>query len=125
MIGRASRYEALLARHPELFDAARRVLEVGAGAGSIAHNLERAVVGVDRYFADRASPHLTAVRASILRLPFADGAFDDAVCGDALLHLRKDDRPRAVAELVRVASKRVFIALPAGTFAATGDAAYA
>lgn len=125
MSGRTGRYGPLIARHPELFDATRRVLEVGAGAKSIAHYLERPIVGVDCAFPDPVSPHLRAVRASMLRLPFRDGAFDDVVCGDSLLRLAPEEYPRAIAELVRVASKGAIIAIPAGTFAASADAAYA
>jgi SAM-dependent methyltransferase len=125
VIGRTGRYGPLIARHPELFDARRRVLEVGSGAESIARYLGRPVVGVDRAFPDPLNPHLSAVRASIPRLPFRDGAFDDVVCSDSLLHLAPDEYPRAIAELVRVASKGVIIAIPAGSFAASVDAAYA
>ena len=125
MIGRTGRYGPLIACHPELFDASRRVLEVGAGAGGIAHYLQRAVTGVDRAFPDAVSPHLSPVRASILRLPFRDGAFDDVVCTDLLPELAPNDFPAAIAELVRVAGKGVMIAIPAGTFAASADAAYA
>lgn len=125
MIGRAGRFEALIARHPELFDGARRLLAVGTGAAHIARVLERTVVGVNRVGADPASPHLIAVRASLAGLPFRDGTFDDVICGDSLLHLDAVERPRALAELVRVAGQRVLIAIPAGTFAASADAAYA
>jgi hypothetical protein len=125
VIGMTGRYDALIARHPELFDARQRVLEVGAGAESIARYLERSVVGVDRAFPDPVGTHLSAVRASILHLPFRDGGFDHVVCGDSLLQLAPDEYSRAIAELVRVASKGIIIAIPAGTFAASTDAAYA
>jgi len=125
LIGRAGRYEALIARHPELFDGARRLLAVGVGAAHIARVLERTVVGVNRVGADPANPHLNAVRASLASLPFRNGTFDDVICGESLLDLSAVERPRALAEFVRVASQRVLIAIPAGTFAASADAAYA
>lgn len=125
MINWKVRYAPLLERHPELFDPDRSVLEVGSGAEGIARYLKRTVVGVDRVFVGACGRHLTPVCASVLALPFADGAFDDAVCVDTLEHVANDDRPHAILELVRVARKRVIISGPAGVFAARGDAAYA
>ncbi|HVN34368.1 MAG TPA: DUF4422 domain-containing protein [Casimicrobiaceae bacterium] len=125
MINWKVRYAALLERHPELSDPDRRILEVGSGAEGIARYLRRSVVGVDRVFDRTPGPHLAPVRGSVLALPFRDRAFDDVVCVDTLEHLANDDRPRAIAELIRVARGRVIISGPAGAFAAWGDAAYA
>ena len=124
MINR-QRYPALLQRHPELFDASRTVLEVGGGSEGIARYVKRPVIGVDRLFDGAVNEHLTAVRGSVLNLPFADDAFDDVVCVDTIGHLRDDDRSRALRELIRVASQRVVISGPAGFFAAAADSAYA
>jgi SAM-dependent methyltransferase len=125
MINWKIRYAALLERHPELFDPERSVLEVGSGTQGIARYLNRPVVGVDREFAGAPNRHLRAVAGSVLNLPFGDDAFDDVVCVDTIEHLHKGDRLRALRELVRVAGKRVVISGPAGSFAASGDAAYA
>ena len=125
MINWIVRYAALLARHPELFDRERRVLEVGSGSEGIARALKRTVVGLDRVFWGTPNPDLSAVRGSVLELPFADAAFDDVVCVDTLEHLAASERPAAIRELVRVAAKRVIISGPAGVFAREGDAAYA
>ena len=125
MINWKVRYGRLLERHPELFDPDRRILEVGSGSEGLARHLQRPVVGVDRVFVGPVSRHLAAVCGSVLALPFPAGAFDDVVCVDTLEHLREGDRLHAIRELVRIAGKRVIISGPAGTFAASGDTAYA
>jgi ubiquinone/menaquinone biosynthesis C-methylase UbiE len=44
-------------------------------------------------------------------LPFADDAFDTVVCTHMLEHVQ--DLPRAIAELRRVASRRLVVVVPA------------
>jgi hypothetical protein len=53
--------------------------------------------------------------ASAERLPFRDKSFDAAVSIDTLEHLPREIRTKAVAEMVRVARKRVVVAAPLGT----------
>ena len=125
MINWKLRYAALFELEPPLADPNRRVLEVGSGSEGIARYLKRGVVGVDRSFAAPVNRWLHAVRGSILSLPFPDRAFDYVVCVDTLEHLDRGDRPRAIAELIRVAGSRVIISGPAGGFAQWGDASYA
>ena len=125
MINWKLRYAALLALQPSLSDPARRVLEVGSGTQGLARYLNRSVVGLDRVFDGAVNPFLEPLRGSVLALPFAAGAFDDVICVDTLEHLSHVQRPHAVDELLRVASSRVIISGPAGTFAQWGDAAYA
>ena len=125
MINWKLRYAALFELQPALADPNRHILEVGSGSEGIARYLKRSVVGVDRSFAAPVNRWLHPVRGSILGLPFSDRAFDDVVCVDTLEHLDGGDRPRAIAELVRVAASRVILSGPVGGFAEWGDASYA
>ena len=85
-----------------------RVLDACCGTGDLAVAAERAggrVVGVD--FADRMLDRARAksaaiewVRADVLALPFADGAFDAATVGFGVRNLA--DLERGLAELQRV-----------------------
>jgi len=54
------------------------------------------------------------VRGDVTRLPFKDRSFDIALCAEVIEHLRKDDGPRLVHELERVATKRIVLTTPNG-----------
>jgi SAM-dependent methyltransferase len=88
---------------------AKRVVNVGAGSGSY-EPPDLAVVAVEpsaemiRQRPPRAAP---CVQASAEDLPFADGAFDAALAVLTVHHW--SDRARGLAEMRRVAKKRVVV----------------
>jgi len=66
-------------------------------------------------YADLPPPlhrRLLAVRADALRLPFPDRAFDAVLSLDLLEHLPLRSRAPAVAEMLRVADRRVVLGCP-------------
>jgi SAM-dependent methyltransferase len=85
------------------------VVNVGAGAGSYEPS-DRCVIAVEpsagmiRQRADGAAP---VVRAEAAHLPFADGSFDAAMAVLTIHHW--SERARGLAELARVARRRVVI----------------
>src|SRR4051794_8087363 len=87
------------------YDEHMSIVEVGSGSGGVTEFLDHPVTGVDPAFdrtADRGSERLHAVAGSADALPFADGAFDAAICVEMLEHLPAASREPAVRELVRV-----------------------
>ena len=92
------------------------VLDVGCGMGALVHALLAG--GVDARGVDvatrcveegnRRAPGRFSV-GSILELPFEDSSADTVVCTDMLEHLAEDDVDRAIAELVRVARRHLFV----------------
>jgi ubiquinone/menaquinone biosynthesis C-methylase UbiE len=105
----------------ELYVAAQptTVLEVGAGEGHLAAHLVRHVFRPRRYVATDVDvsrmpaelpPPIERQVASAYGLPFADGAFDVVVCCEVLEHL--DDPARGLAEVARVARRRVLVSTP-------------
>lgn len=105
----------------ELYELAapRTVLEVGCGEGRLAQYLWEHAPRPDRFVAcdldlGRITPQLDAKidvhEASIYALPWANDSFDLVICCEVLEHL---DDPRAgLAELARVASRRVLVSTP-------------
>jgi SAM-dependent methyltransferase len=85
------------------------VVNVGAGAGSY-EPADLRVVAVEpsgEMIRQRAAGAASAVRATAEALPFPGGAFDAALAVLTIHHWR--DRPAGLAELVRVARRRVVI----------------
>ena len=92
-----------------------RVLEVGCGRGYLAGVLaERwSVCAVDIVIPTELparKPRVRFEQASIEHLPFGDGEFDTVVCTHTLEHVQHLDR--AVAELRRVAARRLIVVVP-------------
>src|SRR6478672_6835563 len=86
-------------RYLAALPSSTRVLDAGCGEGVLVDEFHDrlAIEGVDPNY---ASAHVR--RGSLLALPYADGAFDRALCLDVLEHLTLAEQPRALAELYRV-----------------------
>lgn len=107
--------ERMLRTHQFDLRGAKRILDVGSGAGQIAKHLlkyadtDARITCLDLSFEmlRRARPRLKSdrprfVAADMTELPFPDGAFDCATCGYVLEHVPE---PRAgLSELARVLS---------------------
>lgn len=59
--------------------------------------------------ASRAFPEIAALRGDALRLPFADGAFDYAMCSLFTHHFKDSQVITILRELARVARRRIFV----------------
>src|SRR5205085_7619460 len=89
---------------------ARSVLNVGAGTGSYEPS-DREVTAVEPsevMIAQRPPGAAPVVQASAEQLPFADGSFDAAMAVLTIHHW--GDVARGLAEMTRVAARRVVIA---------------
>jgi SAM-dependent methyltransferase len=99
----------------------RSLLDVGAGEGFVDYYLGlrfpgRAITGVEpdptaRAAAIAVNPGFTYLDADGRNLPFADGAFDAAICLEVLEHL--EDYRRVLAELGRVTRGPRLVSVPA------------
>lgn len=101
----------LVRRYLSALPAATRVLDTGCGEGVLVDEFHPrlAIEGVDpNYSSARVR------RGSLLDLPYADGAFDRALCLDVLEHLTLAEQGRALAELFRVITPggELFVTVP-------------
>jgi SAM-dependent methyltransferase len=129
----AEEYELLYREHPRVHDGTDNseaciakvisdvcggsVCDVGCGTGVMLSQIKAArpdvklLTGVDFVVDDAASlPGIDYVAAKIEALPFEDGAFDTVICTHVIEHVL--EYREAIAELRRIAKKRVIIIVP-------------
>ena len=102
------------------------LLDVGAGTGELLRQVarwargrglrarlvglelnERAALGIREE--SRGFAEIAAVRGDALRLPFADAAFDYAMCSLFTHHFRDEEAVAVLGEMSRVARRRVYV----------------
>ncbi|MBD2297079.1 glycosyltransferase [Nostoc sp. FACHB-190] len=90
------------------------ILDVGCGNGLITNFLPEAihVVGVDPSEEALKTVNREKYVGSIINLPFADNSFDLVMANDVIEHLPDEIYLQGIAELFRVASRYVLIAVP-------------
>jgi len=69
-------------------------------------------VDITKKFLDHAKkiyPNIKVRQGSILDLPFSVRSFDTVFCKSLMLHLNPEDMPKAIAEMMRVASRYAII----------------
>lgn len=127
MLTRIARYEPVTRLVDDV--AGSTLLEVGSGSRGIRPFVgdRWAITSADTDFSDYGarfdieSDRTSQLRASVLDLPLANGAFDVVVAVDLLEHLRSSDRVRALQEMARVARVRLIVACPCGEQALDAD----
>ena len=101
------------------------LLDVGCGRIGMAAFLDGAkVVGVDVEPPLEQVENFTFQPGTITDLQFPDKSFSVVSCIDVLEHLPLEARDRAIAELVRVASRAVLVACPHGENGQACDAEF-
>ena len=102
------------------------LLDVGAGTGELLREVarwarereirarlvglelnERSALGIREE--SRGFEEIAAVRGDALRLPFADAAFDYAMCSLFTHHFRDEEAVAVLGEMSRVARRRVYV----------------
>ena len=97
------------------------ILEIGSGAQGITPYVPYSVTGLDIAFNGDIATNLKPVVHSGSKLPFPDRSFDYVVSVDMLEHVPRAQRFDVISEMLRVADKRIFIAVPCGKVAEVHD----
>lgn len=97
------------------------ILEVGSGSKGITPYIPYEITGMDIAFRGPIAKKLKPVVQSSTTLPFPDRSFDYLVSVDMLEHVPPARRFEVITEMLRVADKRIFIAVPCGKGAEIQD----
>jgi len=128
MLNQLARYDPVVGLIEEVPGAT--VLEVGSGNRGVARFLSARwqITASDVDYTDYGTATETdgsgraeRVLADVCSLPFANAAFDVVAAVDLLEHVEVPRRKRALDELVRVAARRVIVAVPCGPQALVSD----
>lgn len=112
--------------------AQAKILEVGPGSlGIIPYlraerenmpsYLKKPIDGLDVDFSGPAISLLTKIKGSAESLPFRRNSYDVVVCVDVLEHLPRQNRQKAIYEMLRVAKKLTVIVVPVGDLSQAQD----
>lgn len=97
------------------------ILEIGSGAKGITPYVPYSVTGLDIAFNGAIAKNLKPVVHSSTKIPFPGRSFDYVVSVDMLEHVPSAQRFDSISEMLRVANKRIFIAVPCGKAAEEHD----
>lgn len=99
----------------------RQVTDIGCGPDGIAPYLRERIVGVDTDLHPPVHALMSAVNASVLKTPFADGSRPCVISVDMLEHVPVHLRQPSVDELVRITGRLLVLAVPVGAVAQEHD----
>jgi len=98
-----------------------KILEIGSGSLGITPYLKRSVDGLDVDFSGPQTKLLNKIKGSAEKLPFHRNSYDVAIAVDVLEHLGKDQRAKAIYEMLRIAKRLVIIVVPTGKLSERQD----
>ena len=98
-----------------------KILEVGSGSLGITPYLERPIDGLDVDFSGESSPFINKIKGSAEKLPFRKNSYEVVISIDVLEHIKDEARPKAIYEMLRVASRLVVIVVPVGKMSERQD----
>lgn len=97
------------------------ILEVGSGSKGITPYIPFKITGVDIAFDGEIAANLNPICHSGTNLPFSDQSYDYVISVDMLEHVPSKERTKVISEMLRVANKRLFLAVPCGKLSEKHD----
>lgn len=99
-----------------------KILDVGSGPLSLTPYLKVPVDGIDMDFSEGGnSPLLNKIKGTGTNLPFRKNSYDVVISTDTLEHIPKDNREKAIYDMIKVAKNLVVIVVPTGKLSEKQD----
>ena len=117
----ALRYSPVVGEIKKLKLTDSKILEIGSGSLGITPYLKKQIDGIDINFSGPKSPYLVKIKGTATNLPFRKNSYDVVISVDTLEHLNKQERPKAIYEMIRVAKKLAMIVVPVGELSENQD----
>lgn len=115
------RYSKILEKRKELLINKYSILEVGACESGIASYLKRPVTGLNLVDVEATNKWLNTTTCNMIDIDYSSNSFDYVLSVDVLQHLSREERIKAIAEMLRVAKREVIIVCPCGKMATRYD----
>ncbi|HAF30843.1 MAG TPA: hypothetical protein DCG75_17525 [Bacteroidales bacterium] len=110
-----------LKRFFQFVDPNKRIIDIGAGIGSLELALNRTdifIYDIDRVSIDIAKQNFkNTVVGTGSKINFEDDAFDWAISIHTLEHIPKNEREQFILEMIRISKEGVFLNFPEGKYA--------
>jgi hypothetical protein len=98
-----------------------KILEVGPGSLGITPYLKKPIDGLDIDFSGPQTKLVNKIKGAADNLPFRKNSYDVVISVDVLEHLAKENRQKAIYEILRVAAKLAVLVVPTGELAGKQD----
>ena len=98
-----------------------KILEVGSGSLGITPYLKKQIDAVDVDFTGPKTKLVNKIKGSATKLPMRRNSYNVVISSDTLEHIKKEDRPKAIEEMLRVAKNLAIIIVPVGELSQNQD----
>ncbi len=98
------------------------VLEIGSGTYGLCNYVNRKMYAIDPLlYKSNFNPNLIPVGSDLFNNKLGNSQFDTVIAIDFLEHIPKEKRRSAIAEMLRMAGKKVILGFPCGKYAQNYD----
>lgn len=98
-----------------------KILEIGSGSLGITPYLKKEIDGVDIDFRGPQSKLVNKIKGKADDLPFRKNSYKVVISVDVLEHIKRENREKAIFEMLKVAEKLAVIVVPVGELSEKQD----
>ena len=117
----ALRYAPIVKEIKKLKLGNSKILEIGSGSLGITPYLKRQIDAIDIDFSGPRTNLINKIKAKGVKLPFKKNSYDVTISADVLEHIEKENREKAIFEMLRITKKLAVIVVPCGDYSQKQD----